>query len=254
MPPNRPRPNLLAQMTDEPEQIYPNKHLTSSSSIDEIKFQKRKRFLPYKHRFSPMRRTIPPLSEQRHLPSMSQCLTKSMPLVERLKDQLIETSLLSHLPLEACIRPRIDQTTNLSISMDPILQPDQGRQPRQKPTKRDSFRRLQLQPDQQRILDLLEDWASNPTYVIRKILLSPGCPDFPPDQWLNIVKGQAVDLSKVLGAHYSTEVETKQSHDLGELFQVSVQLPKQSKAIKSHGDWVIAFGKTIQATAYALPP
>ncbi|KAF8438804.1 hypothetical protein L210DRAFT_3646353 [Boletus edulis BED1] len=117
-----------------------------------------------------------------------------------------------------------------------------------------SFRRLQLQPDQQRILDLLEDWASDPTYIIQKILLSPGCPDFPPDQWLNIVKGQAVDLSKVLGAHYSTEVETKQSHDLRELFQVSVRLPKQSKAIKSHGDWVIAFGKTIQATAYALPP
>ena len=82
--------------------------------------------------------------------------------------------------------------------------------------------------------------------MVRKILLSPGCPDFPPDQWLNIVKGYAVDLSKVLGAHYSSDVEAKQSQDLGKLFQLS-------KAITSHGDWVIAFRKTIQVISYALP-
>ena len=46
--------------------------------------------------------------------------------------------------------------------------------------------------------------------------------DFPPDQWLNIVKGYAVDLSKVLGVHYSSDVEAKQSQDLGELFQLSI--------------------------------
>ena len=78
-------------------------------------------------------------------------------------------------------------------------------------------------------------------------------PNFPPDQWLNIVKGYVVDLSKVLGAHYSFDVEAKQSQDLGELFQLSIQVPKQSKTITSHGDWVIAFGKTIEAISYALP-
>ncbi|KIK90712.1 hypothetical protein PAXRUDRAFT_14198 [Paxillus rubicundulus Ve08.2h10] len=63
----------------------------------------------------------------------------------------------------------------------------------------------------------------------------------------------AVDLDEVLGAHYSTEVDTKHSHDIGDLFQIAVKLPKQTKAIKSHGDWVIAFGKTVQATSFALP-
>ena len=110
-----------------------------------------------------------------------------------------------------------------------------------------------LKPEVQQCLDLLEDWATDPTYVVRKILLSPGCPDFPPDQWLNIVKGYAVDLAKVLGAHYSSDVDTKQFQDLGNLFQISIQVPKQSKAIKIHGDWDIAFGKTIQAIFYALP-
>ncbi|KIJ57579.1 hypothetical protein HYDPIDRAFT_120537 [Hydnomerulius pinastri MD-312] len=110
-----------------------------------------------------------------------------------------------------------------------------------------------LAPDLREIFTLLEDWANDPTYVVRKILLSPGCPDFPPDQWANIVKGLAVDLDKVLGAHYSTEVETKQSQDVGDLFQIAIKVPKQSKAVKTHGDWIIAFGKTVQATTFALP-
>ena len=105
----------------------------------------------------------------------------------------------------------------------------------------------------QQCLDLLEDWATDPTYVVRKILHSPGCPDFLPDQWLNIVEGYAVNLVKVFGAHYSSDVDTKQSQDLGDLFQISIQVPKQSKAIKTHGDWIIAFGKTIQMISYALP-
>ena len=67
----------------------------------------------------------------------------------------------------------------------------------------------------QQCLNLLDDWATDPTYVVRKILLSPGYPDFPPDQWLNIVKGYAVELAKVLEAHYSSDVNTKQSQDLG---------------------------------------
>jgi hypothetical protein len=113
--------------------------------------------------------------------------------------------------------------------------------------------RARLEPELQQCLDLLDDWAADPTLVVRKILLSPGCPDFPPDQWLNIVKGYAVDLAKVLGAHYSSDVKAKQSQDVGDLFQLSIRVPKQSKAITSHGNWIIAFGKTIQAISYALP-
>lgn len=113
--------------------------------------------------------------------------------------------------------------------------------------------RYALSQDLQEILALLEDWANDPSYVVRKIMLAPGCPDFPPDQWSNIVKGLAVDLNKVLGAHYTTEVEPKQTRELGDLFQLSVKGPKQSRTVRSHGEWVIAFGKTIQATAFALP-
>ncbi|KIK72189.1 hypothetical protein PAXRUDRAFT_181185, partial [Paxillus rubicundulus Ve08.2h10] len=84
-------------------------------------------------------------------------------------------------------------------------------------------------------------------------LLAPGAPDFPPDQWTNILTGLAVDLNKILGAHYSTDIETKQMKDIRDLFQLSIRTSKQSKIIRTHGDWVIAFGKTLQATVFALP-
>jgi hypothetical protein len=93
--------------------------------------------------------------------------------------------------------------------------------------------RARLEPEVQQCLDLLEDWAADPTLVVRKILLSPGCPDFPPDQWLNIVKGYAVDLAKVLGVHYSFDVEAKQSQDVRDLFHPfkSPSSPKPSQAM-----------------------
>ena len=110
-----------------------------------------------------------------------------------------------------------------------------------------------LAPELREILTILDNWSNDPTYIVRKILLAPGVPDFPPDQWLNVVKGLAVDLDKVLRAHYSTNVDAKQTRDVGDLFQLSLRIPKQTKAVRSHREWVIAFGKTVQATSFALP-
>ena len=45
--------------------------------------------------------------------------------------------------------------------------------------------------------------------------------DLPPNHWLNIVNGYAVDLAKVLEAHYSSGVEAEQFQDPGDLFQLS---------------------------------
>ena len=104
----------------------------------------------------------------------------------------------------------------------------------------------------QQCLDLLDNWALDPDLVVRKILIYAGCPDFP-DQWLNIVKGYGVDLAKVLGAYYSSDVEARQSQDLGELLQLSIWVPKHSKAITNNRDWVMAFGNTIQAIYFTLP-
>ncbi|KIK75393.1 hypothetical protein PAXRUDRAFT_19039 [Paxillus rubicundulus Ve08.2h10] len=103
-----------------------------------------------------------------------------------------------------------------------------------------------LAPEHQQVLNILVNWSNDPTFVVQKILLTPGAPNFPPDQWTNIVKGLAVDLNKILGAHYSLKPSKRK---ILETYRTS----KQSKIVWTHGDWVIAFGKTLQATVFALP-
>ena len=100
-----------------------------------------------------------------------------------------------------------------------------------------------LKPEVQQHLNLFDDWATNPTYIVTKILLSPGCSDFPPDQWLNIVKGYVVDLARVIEAHYSSDVNTNSQ---------CIQVPKQSKAIKTHGDWVIVCFLIVHSSHFSI--
>ncbi|KAH7904886.1 hypothetical protein BJ138DRAFT_1118985 [Hygrophoropsis aurantiaca] len=106
--------------------------------------------------------------------------------------------------------------------------------------------------DLKRAMDLLDNWSGDPKLVKSKILLAPGCPDFPPDQWLNIVQGLPVDLDKVLTSHYSTETEEKQTQDIG-LFQVSLKVAKASRIIVSQADWSMAHYKLICAASFAFP-
>ncbi|OJA17976.1 hypothetical protein AZE42_08948 [Rhizopogon vesiculosus] len=42
----------------------------------------------------------------------------------------------------------------------------------------------------------LENFAADPKQVVPAILSTPGCPPFPPGEWLNIVKWKYVDLAK----------------------------------------------------------
>ncbi|KIK79052.1 hypothetical protein PAXRUDRAFT_16529 [Paxillus rubicundulus Ve08.2h10] len=79
-----------------------------------------------------------------------------------------------------------------------------------------------LVPEHQQVLNILNNWSNDPTFIVRKIFLAPGAPNFPPDQWTNIVKGLAIDLNKILGAHYVTDIETKQTKYIRDLFQLSV--------------------------------
>ncbi|KAF8125562.1 hypothetical protein EV363DRAFT_1453641 [Boletus edulis] len=90
-----------------------------------------------------------------------------------------------------------------------------------------------LSTEVQEILDLLENWFYDPIFIVRQIMLAANSPDFPYDQWLNIVKGLPVELEKILGAHHSLSLETKQSRDVRDLFQLVVKTPKVSRAIQT---------------------
>jgi hypothetical protein len=60
-------------------------------------------------------------------------------------------------------------------------------------------------------------------------------------------------LPKSLECTISLMLRLSSPIDIGDLCQLFIRVPKQSKAITSHGDWIIAFRKTIQAISYALP-
>ncbi|KAG2738748.1 DNA/RNA polymerase [Suillus brevipes Sb2] len=82
------------------------------------------------------------------------------------------------------------------------------------------------------------------------ILSTPGCPPFPPEQWLNIVQWKVVDLAKVLEAAHSTDLEPKQTHVIDDKVELSFRAAKSSSGIQSAADHNIAFtsaGKSIQA-------
>lgn len=113
--------------------------------------------------------------------------------------------------------------------------------------------RAQLDPELQQILALLDNYAADPRHVVHKVRMSRDCPEFPVDQWRNIVEGQPVDITKVFGAQYTTGVDAKQTQDVGDMFQIAVRLPKQSRAVGNHGYMVVAVQATADATAFAFP-
>ena len=102
----------------------------------------------------------------------------------------------------------------------------------------DRFRR-ELSPRLQETFTLLEDWSRDPEYVIRKIRFSPKCPEFPEEQWSNIVQGLPVDLDRILDSGI---------YNLGTGGCVG-----QYKAVETLSDWFVAFNKTIDAVSFAMP-
>ncbi|KAH7912978.1 hypothetical protein BJ138DRAFT_1124813, partial [Hygrophoropsis aurantiaca] len=117
---------------------------------------------------------------------------------------------------------------------------------------RSEIARTSMGPELTRTLDTLDKWSTDPKFIRSKILLAPDCPDFPPDQWLNIVQGNVVDLDKVLTAHYSTDTEQKQVQEMG-IFQISLRTSNTSRFIKTQADWSIAHYKYVRAIAFVLP-
>lgn len=59
-----------------------------------------------------------------------------------------------------------------------------------------------LSTDIRKTFEQLELFASDPKSVVENILSTPGCPPFPPSQWLHLVQWKYVDLAKVLEAAY----------------------------------------------------
>ncbi|KAG1799524.1 uncharacterized protein BJ212DRAFT_1288133, partial [Suillus subaureus] len=99
----------------------------------------------------------------------------------------------------------------------------------------------------------LENFAADPKGIVTDILSTPGCPPFPPSEWLNIVQWKYVDLGKVLDSAHTTELDPKKTHIIDDEIELALWVSKSSGGIKTSSDHNIMFSMYIEAIAFVFP-
>jgi hypothetical protein len=99
----------------------------------------------------------------------------------------------------------------------------------------------------------LDNFALDPKSVVQNILSTPGCPLFPPWEWLNLVRWKYVDLAKVLDSAHTTELDPKQTHVIDDEVELAFRVSKSCGPIKSSADHNTAFTMYIEAISFIFP-
>ncbi|KAG1856453.1 hypothetical protein F4604DRAFT_1685478 [Suillus subluteus] len=99
----------------------------------------------------------------------------------------------------------------------------------------------------------LDNFTADPKSVITNILSTPGCPPFPPGEWLNIVRWKYVNLGKFLDSAHTTELDPKQTHIIDDEIELALQVSKSSGGIKMSSDHNITFSMYIEAITFVFP-
>ncbi|KAG2350140.1 hypothetical protein BDR05DRAFT_869568, partial [Suillus weaverae] len=98
----------------------------------------------------------------------------------------------------------------------------------------------------------LENFATDPKSVVADILSIPGCPPFPPSEWLNVVQWKYVDLGKVLNSAHTTELDPKKIHIIDDEIELALWVLKSLGGIKTSSDHNIAFSMYIKAITFVF--
>jgi hypothetical protein len=85
------------------------------------------------------------------------------------------------------------------------------------------------------------------------MVLSSKCiPEFPDSKWNNVLVGKAVNLDIIFSGMYSTVTDNRAIKDIGDL-ELHFGAAKPAKAVKMHGNWVIAWRIAFKATRFIFP-
>ena len=74
----------------------------------------------------------------------------------------------------------------------------------------------------------------------------------PDTEWSNILQGRAVNLDAIFSGSISTEPDQRATQQVGEV-ELRFNMSKPTKAVRSCGDWVIAWGYAERAIMFAFP-
>ncbi|KAI6000277.1 hypothetical protein EDC04DRAFT_2584078, partial [Pisolithus marmoratus] len=110
-----------------------------------------------------------------------------------------------------------------------------------------------LPEDIKSTFEQIELYSRDPKQVVKHILSTPGCPPFPPSQWLNLVQWKYVDLAKVLKSAHTTELDPKQSHIIDDKVELLFRVSKPMGAIKSAADHNTAFTMFVKVLSFVFP-
>ncbi|KAF8952486.1 hypothetical protein BDZ97DRAFT_1597956, partial [Flammula alnicola] len=77
-------------------------------------------------------------------------------------------------------------------------------------------------------------------------------PQFPDNEWANILAGRVVDFDHVFSGVYSLAPDERRRERMGP-FEVVVGSSAPAKVVRSHSDWVIAWDQYIDAVIYVFP-
>ena len=99
----------------------------------------------------------------------------------------------------------------------------------------------------------IDNYSKDPKRVLEHILSTPGCPSFPPSQWLNLIQWKYVDLGKVLESAHTIELDPKQSHAIDDKVELSFRASKSTMSIKTGTEFSSAFTMLVKAVAFVFP-
>jgi hypothetical protein len=100
--------------------------------------------------------------------------------------------------------------------------------------------------------DLIANFTLDVKLAKAHLLNSGTAPEFPDSEWKSVLSGLAVNLDAVFSGRYSTEHDSKITHEIGD-FTISTREATTSKSVKSAGDWFIAWNQTATTTVFAFP-
>lgn len=109
-----------------------------------------------------------------------------------------------------------------------------------------------LRPELQRSRELLRAYAVDPKLAKSDLLNSIGAPEFPDNEWANVLAGRSVDLDHVISGRYNVSAGQRRVEKLGD-FELAYGSGTPTKRVESMGDWVLAWNQTVAAVSYAFP-
>ncbi|KAG6328108.1 hypothetical protein ID866_10981, partial [Astraeus odoratus] len=112
---------------------------------------------------------------------------------------------------------------------------------------------VSLPEDIQTTFEQIRLYSSDPKTVVDSILSTPGCPVFPPSQWINLIQWKYVDLTKVLESAHTTEIDPKQTHIIDEKVELSFRVTKPATSIRNATEHNTAFSMLIKALTFVFP-